>query len=102
MKLIRKIADEISEELHSANNYATCAIEYKQEYPKLSQAYFDMAQDEITHAQTLHSNVVAIIEEVRKKETPPELEFMLQLWDEKHKKLINKMAKVKTKLSLYR
>lgn len=100
MKLIRKIADEISEELHSANKYATCAIKYKQEYPKLSQAYFDMAQDEITHAQTLHSNVVALIEEVRKKETPPE--FMLQLWDEEHKKLIDKMAKVKTKLSLYR
>lgn len=100
MRLIKKMVDQIKEEIHGAGEYLDCAFNLKQEYPKLSQSYYDLAQDELVHIQTLHNGVVALIEETKKKVTPPP--FMMELWEEEHVKLIDKTAKLKHKMTLYK
>lgn len=100
MRQIKKMAEQIRDELHDVDKYIKCAIANKAEYPKIAQNYYDMAQDEMTHAQMLHSGVMILIDEIKdkKSEIPP---FMLELWEEEHQHYIDKAAKLKHKLSLY-
>lgn len=100
MREIKKMAEQIREELHDVDKYIKCAIANKIEYPKIAQNYYDMAQDEMSHAQTLHTSVMMLIEKEKEKgiKIP---EFMLDMWEEEHQHYVDKAAKLKHKISLY-
>ena len=51
MKIIKKISHQIKEEAEGAMEYAKCAVHYKEEYPELSRAYADMAEQAVTAAR---------------------------------------------------
>lgn len=101
MREIRKMAKQIREELHDVDKYIKCAIANKVEHPKIAQSYYEMAQDEMAHAQMLHGGVMALIEQEKEKGTVVP-EFMLAMWDEEHQHYVDKAAKLKHKIALYK
>lgn len=101
MKVIQCLSDQIAEEIEDAEKYAKCALTYKNEYPQLSETYYRIANEEITHMTLLHSQVVTMIEDYKKLkgEIP---EGMKTLYDILHRKHIEHLAAVKALLALYK
>lgn len=99
MRIIKKMTQQMKEEIAGAKEYAKLAIHYKTEQPTLAKAYYDMSNDELKHADTLHTEVVKLIEKQRAIETPPSV--MLELWDYEHKEYIEEYAIAKNMIALY-
>ena len=99
MTKIKKLVDEIADELDSAKDYAECHLTYKAKgNDEWSKRYYEMANDELKHADYLHDRAVEEIEELRKVYTPPQ--DMLDKWDSDHKKFIEKTAWIKQMLAM--
>ena len=98
MKIIKMISHQIHEEAEGAMDYAKMAVHYKEEYPELSRAYAEMAEQELSHANRLHDFVVKFINKVRETATPPK--YMLDMWEEEHKEIIEEVAKTKAMIAM--
>ena len=91
----------IEEEISDASKYAKCALEYKDKNLALADTFYKLSNEELGHANALHTQVVAIIDTYRKEVgSPPDV--MLKLYDVSHKKYINDFGTVKGMLSLYK
>ena len=101
MQLIQKIEDQIDEELHDAKKYIKCAMKYKEDHKDLADLYYWLSQKEMTHADKLHKQVVAIIEEYRRREGEPPAE-MLAVYNYLHDKEIDKAKEVKMMWDMYK
>lgn len=101
MLIIKKMEDQIGEELHDAKKYIKCAIKYKDEHRDLADLYYQLSQEEMTHADKLHKMVVHEIENYRKKEGEPPAE-MLAIYNYLHEKEIDKAKEVKTLWDMYK
>lgn len=101
MKIIEDLSNMIEEEIEDAGKYARCALKHKETNQTLAEMFFKLANEEMGHMNVLHSQVVSIIEDYRKKngDPPPD---MLRLYDILHKKHIENAASVKGMLSLYK
>lgn len=101
MRIIDHLAHQIKDEVDGVCGYAKDALEYKVMRPKLSQLYYQLANTEYNHVEQLHNAVMEIVKEIDASgvEYPAE---MRQKWDEKHKKIIAKMAEAKTYLGMYK
>jgi hypothetical protein len=96
---IKKLADEIMDELDSAKEYAEKYVEYKANNDTQWAARFnEMAKDELKHAEYLHELVVNMIQKLSTVYTPPQ--EMQEKWDADHKKYVEKAAWIKQMLSL--
>lgn len=98
MKIIKKLAHQIHEEAEGAADYAKCAVHYREEYPDLSRLYAEMAEQELTHATKMHEFVVKLIARVRETAEPPK--YMLDLWEEEHKEIIEEVAQTKAMIAM--
>lgn len=99
MTKIKKLADEIMDELESAKEYAEEYLSYKaKDNGTWANRYKEMSNDELKHAGYLHDRVVEEIEELRKVYTPPQ--EMLEKWDADHKKYVEKAAWIKQMLTM--
>lgn len=101
MKIIEKLCDKIECEIECAEEYAKCALYYKEQRPQLAEVFYRIANDKMGHVNLLHTQVVAIIEEYRKKNGEPP-EAMKTLYDILHRKHIQHAAAVKGMLALYK
>lgn len=99
MTKIKKLAEEIEDELCSAKEYAEEYLTFKaKDMSTWATRYKEMAQDELKHAGYIHDRAVAEIEELEKVYTPPE--DMMEKWEHDHKKYIEKAAWIKQMLSM--
>lgn len=99
MTRIKKLADEVKDEICSAKEYAEEYLTFKaKENGTWANRYKEMAQDELRHADYLHTRAVEEIEELRKVYTPPE--EMLEKWDKEHREYIEKAAWVRQMLAM--
>jgi len=101
MKIIEDLSNMIEEEIADAGKYARCALTHKEDNIQLAEMFFKLANEEMGHMNTLHSQVVSIIEDYRKKKGDPPPD-MLRLYDILHKKHIENAAAVKGMLALYK
>lgn len=100
MREIKNMSKQIHEEMHGAKEYAIQATAYKEAGNQAAgKVYFELANDEIKHAMSIHGLVVKLIEETRKTVTPPQ--YMLDMWNEEHEEYMEEMAKVKYMLAEY-
>ncbi len=90
MRLIKKLVENIKEELHDAEKYAKLAAEYK-DMPELSKAFVELGKQELTHADMLHTHAVKLIDAERKKGVEPP-KYMLEMWNEEHIEYIERAA----------
>lgn len=101
MKLIKKLARMVEEEIHDADKYARCAMEYKSERPELSRVFLQLANAELEHAQLLHTAAVSVIDEYRRAEGEPP-PGMLEAYDLIHEWQMGHVADVKSMIQSVR
>ena len=101
MKIIEKLSAMIDEEIEDAMKYAKCALAYKDDNIALADMFCRLAEEEMKHMLTLHSQVVTIIEDYKRKNGEPP-ETMKVVYDILHKRHIDKAAEAKAAISMYK
>lgn len=101
MKIIEDLSNMIEEEIEDAGKYARCALKHKSDMPALAEVFYKLSNEEMGHMTALHGQVVAIIEDYRKKNGDPPAD-MQRLYEILHRKHIENAATVKGMLSLYK
>lgn len=99
MRIIKKMAEQMKAEIADAKEYAKLATHYRQEHPTVAKNYYDMANDELRHADMLHMEVVKLIERQKAMEPPPLV--MLELWEYEHKEYVEEYGIAKNMIALY-
>lgn len=101
MRLIKHLSEQIEDEVCGAIEYAKDALEYKFSRPQLAELYYKLANVELNHVNELHEAVVKITGEAKEKkvEVP---NFMVEKWEEKHRKMIEKMAEAKIYIGMFK
>lgn len=94
MTIIKKVSEMIQEELEDACNYAKCALKYKDDYPSLAKAFYQLSTEESEHARILHGEVVKLIESYRRDNGEPP-EAMQAVYDYLHEQQIEKANKAR-------
>jgi hypothetical protein len=101
MKIIKKIYEQIEEELEGGYHYAKCAVKHKEEHPALARTWYEISLAEVGHVDMLHKQVVALISEHRAKHGQPP-ESMMAVYNFLHERSIEKMQEIKRLQELYR
>lgn len=101
MKIIKRISDMIADELEGAEEYAKCAIKYKDDHPTLAKTFYDISTDEMRHVSLLHDEIVKLIETYRKEHGEPPA-AMLAVYDYLHEKQIEEANEVRGYQAQYR
>ena len=87
--------------MEGAMHYAKRAMEYKDSDRERADKYAEMAKTEMSHAETLHTMAVKMIQKyVMEGGTAPAA--MKAVWDWEHEKMIDEMGRVKSLLDMYR
>lgn len=102
MKVIKTIVENIEEETDGAENYAKLATQYKETDKLLADTYAKLAGVELDHVNLLHDQAVRIIKDWKAKtgEEPPA--SMQAIWEYEHERSIDKVAKIKALLEMYK
>lgn len=101
MKLIKQLEELIEDEIHDVGKYAKMAAELKAEHPALAQALYTISTQEDGHQAALHSEVVALIEEHRRKHGEPPA-AMMAVYDYLHKRHIENLAEARRYQEIYK
>lgn len=102
MKLIKKLTEYIEEELESAEDYANCAVRYKEDNPMLAKMFYDLSVTELnSHVAALHDEVTRAINDYR-NENGDVPENMKAVYDFIHEKHIEKSNKIRMIQMQYR
>lgn len=94
MKIIKKLAEMIEDELEGSEEYIELAMKHHEDFPEVAQTFYELAQTEMGHVEILHTQVVRLIEKHRREHGAPP-ETMLAVWEYAHEKHMAKAAKVK-------
>ena len=101
MKKIEKLEKQIHEEYGDAEKYITCALLNKDEDISLSELYYQLATEELKHADRLHDMVVRIIDEHKREKGEPPKE-MTVIYNILHERDIEYATKVKMMIQQYK
>ena len=102
MKVIKCLVEDIEEELEGAEHYAKKATEHKDDDRELADVYAKLANIELDHVNALHGQVVRIIKEWKATSGQEVPAAMQAVWDYEHERSIDKAAKIKTLLNMYK
>ena len=94
MKLIRDLEEYIEDEISDIEKYAKMATSVKDEHPSLAQVLYNISLQEDNHQAAIHTEVVKLIEEHRRKHGEPPA-AMMAVYDYLHKKSIEKLAEAR-------
>ena len=95
MKEIKKISEQIDEELKDSDKYLKCAYKYKEEIPALGQMYYELSVAEMGHVTKLHDAAAQLINKY--SESNPIPEGMKAIYDYLHEQHIKTARKIKTR-----
>lgn len=98
MRRIQTLVDCIEEELEGAKNYTEMYLDLKADGSQWASKFRDMANDELGHAMNIHNYAKEEIDKLRKVYTPTA--EMQEMWDHEHKVTMEKVAWIKTMLSM--
>lgn len=101
MKKIQDIVKDIKGELHGAKHYAELANKYKDDDDSMSEMYAGISNQELGHVNTMHAQVVRIINDYRRKNGDPPA-AMKAIWDWEHQQMVEEVAEVKRLLEIVR
>ena len=94
MKLIKKLTERIEEEIDGAEEYVKEAIKLKHEHPSLAKTLYDISNQEMSHIDMLHSEVVKLIEEHRRTQGEPPAP-MMAVYQYLHERHIDKVNNIR-------
>lgn len=105
MKNVQYDADRIRDELHDACRYIKLAISNKHDNQQWADRLYQMASQEYQHAMFWHDHAVYDIDEIKKKSPAVSTDLakvMQDKWDEEHEHYMEKAAKFKALIDLYK
>ena len=82
------------------NTVSKTRIITKSEYPEISKREYEIAVQELSHAEKDHASAVELVTKYRKEKGEPPA-YMLEIWGEKHSHYIEKHARVKCMIDTY-
>jgi hypothetical protein len=91
----------IKEEICDAEKYANCALQYKDDDKILAETFYSLANNELQHMDTLHTQVVRLSNEYKTKKGEPPKEMQV-IYDYLHEEQIESVKEVKLLLSMYK
>ena len=101
MKMIKKIIDQIYDELEGSEEYIECAMKEKADHPTIANMYYEMSLMEMSHVDKLHSAVVTLINEAKAKgEEPPA--HMMAIYEYEHEKIMEEATEIKVMQEMYK
>lgn len=100
MKIIAEVIDDIYCTKRAAEKYLDKAIKFKEEFPKVSMMYYECYENCRNQIDSMHTIIVGVITESRKKEEPPK--YMLEIWDYQHKQIIDEMSYLDKREQMYK
>ena len=101
MKMIKKIIDQIYDELEGSEEYIECATKEKNDHPTIANMYYEMSLMEMSHVDKLHSAVVTLINEAKAKgEEPPPT--MMAIYEYEHEKIMEEATEIKVMQEMYK
>ena len=100
MKILMDVMDDMCDELHDAKHRIKRAYKMKVEHPELAKREYEIAVQELQHADKDHLSATELIAAYKKEkgETPV---YMMEMWNDKHDKYIEKYAIIKNMIDLY-
>ena len=101
MKLIKELTERIEEEIDGAEEYVKEAIKLKLEHPSLAKTLYDISNQEMSHIDMLHAEVVKLIEEHRRTHGEPPAP-MMAVYEYLHERHIDKVNTIKLLQAEYR
>ena len=101
LKIIQMLSNKIEESIESAEEYMEAAIEYKNDYPDVAKALFNVSESEMTIMSLLHSTVAKVISDYRKTNGEPPAP-MMAVYEYLHKKHIDGAARVKAMQQMFK
>lgn len=101
MKLIEKLSEKISEEIHDAKCYVKMALEVKDDHPELARTLYNISTQEMEHMSMLHTAVVDIIEKYKEEKGEPPAP-MMAVYEYLHNKQIDAAAEVKSMQGMFK
>lgn len=101
MRIIKKLAGMIDEEIDGAMEYARDACQYRDDYPEIARMWAELAEQELRHINRLHEAVVEQIEEARASgKTLPA--GMMEMYEWIHGRQIERVNAVKNYIAQYK
>ena len=88
----------MEEEVVDARKYAKCSRKFKETDPELSRTFAQLANEELSHMERLHTQAERIIKQYRESHGDPPA-AMMAIYDYLHDKQIEKVAEVKMLLN---
>ena len=101
MKLIKDLSCMIEEEICDAEKYAKQALLMKESHTSLARTFMSLAEEELGHADRLHTQVVSLIEDYKRSNGEPPA-AMQAVYDYLHERQIEKVASVKVLLTEFK
>ena len=101
MKEIKEVCKDIECALDKAEHYAKQAILFKPDHPSLAQHYLADSSTMMDIMNSLHSEVVTMINDYRKTKGEPPAP-MMAIYDYMHERFIEKAAAIKNLQDLFK
>lgn len=101
MRYIKKLVEQIDEEICGAQHYAEKYVEFKAREGSGSDKaskYKSMSEDELKHANILHQFAADEIESLRQIYHAPE--EMMEKWERSHERYIERAAWIRQMLAM--
>ena len=100
MKVIKRVSDDIEEQIEMAQCYGKAAMELKEDYPALAEVYAKAAAQMLDIMNSFHTQIVNIITEYKKAkgDVPKEMQILYDILHEKH---ISDTITAKSIIALY-
>ena len=101
MKIIKQLSELIESELDDAEYLIKKAVEYRDDYPNLSNDFYNWSIDKNTQIKTLHDTIVRIIKNYKDTEGDPPAP-MMAIYNYIHERHIEKMTAIKSLQTIYK
>lgn len=101
MKIIAELVSFVKDEAKAVKNYGKMAIRLKSENKELADLFYNMANTEAGHLDSIHNWLVKYIDKEKKERTEPIPQGMLDVWQYEHKEMVDCMTEAKVVLQNY-
>lgn len=100
MKIIADIVKSMDEELHDAKKRIKAAMEYKLDHPEIAKREYEIAIQELSHAEKDHTSAMELIT-AHKKAKGDAPDYMQEMWNKEHDHYIEKYAHIKYMIDMF-
>lgn len=100
MMCIKKLAEQMAEEIEGAREYAICALECRIGDQDLAKTYHNLSQVEYEHAEKLHEFAMQKVE-MAKSSGYSYPDSMVERWETKHRCMIEALKDAKVFIDMY-